>query len=100
MIILALIESQKLPALREAFSDLERNIFVVQSFMLKGEWVSRIVFQCDEHPPGSLDIGIEAVFEEPNYCQTCMKKLQSHNVSGYCYRHQDKDPRRSQRKNK
>ena len=100
MLVIALVQSEKLPALREAFSHVDWRIFVLKSFMLNKQWVTRIIIHCDEMPPPDLEIPIEAVFEEPKYCQVCAKKLQPHNKSGYCYRHQDRDPRRSQRKNK
>lgn len=100
MLILALIKPQKLPALREAFSHLDWQLWEVCQFQMGKDLMTRIVIQCDEMPPDEFDIPIEAIFEEPKYCHICAKKLQPHNISGYCYRHQDKDPKRRSPRNK
>lgn len=98
MLIIALVASEKLPALRGAFSHVD--FWEVNEFMLGGDWVTRIVIQCDEMPPDEFDAPIEAIFQEPEYCRICAKKLQPHNASGYCYRHQDKNPKRRSPRNK
>lgn len=108
MLIVALIQSQKLPALREAFDRIDTPLHEVNEFMLGGNWVARIVFQCDELPPPEFEVPIEAVIHEQNYCFVCQKKLLSNNRSGFCSDHYDRSPsriaekkiRRSQRKRK
>lgn len=100
MLVIALVRSEKLPALREAFFRVDWQVWEVCQFDMAGEDVVRVIIRCDKVPPPEFEIPIEAVFKEPKYCQVCAKKLQPHNASGYCYRHQDKDPRRSIRKRK
>lgn len=95
MIVIALIKNSKLPALRKAFEQTNWQLWQLANFSLKGELVSRVIIQCDKTPQPEWKLFIEATVQEPNYCFCCGKKLQSHNRSGYCSGHQDKNPARS-----
>lgn len=110
MLIICVVRSHRLPLLQEAIA--ERNkvspvpwgIFELERLDLAGIPVSRIALLCDEEPPPDCDIAIEAIIQD-KYCVECLKqgkfnRLQSHNLSGYCYPHREKNPERLNRKRK
>ena len=108
MLIICVVRSHRLPLLQEAIA--ERNkvsptpwgIFELERLDIAGIPISRIALLCDEEPPPDKEIAIEAIIRD-RYCAECLRqgvfrRLQSHNVSGYCVLHTDKDPARTARK--
>jgi hypothetical protein len=110
MLVICAIRSHRLPLLQDAIA--ERNkvspvpwgIFELERFDIAGIPISRIALLCDELPPDDKEIAIEAIIRD-RYCVECLKqgkfhKLQRHNQSGWCARHQDRNPERTIRKRK
>jgi hypothetical protein len=100
VLILALVKSEKLPALREAFFLSGETIWEIDLLKIKGVPYVRVLMFC-QNPMTVIDsyeMIFETVIERSDYCLKCGKRLRSTNKHGYCLRHRDKAEYRKQRK--
>lgn len=111
MIVIAVVRSHRLPQLKEAIANLNKTqsppwaIFELERDDIAGIPISRIALLCDSLPLDGYEIAIEGVIQEGRYCPTCLEQgkfnaLPPHNKSGWCAKHQDKNPERTKRKRK